>query len=116
MNLLEIPPPPDVRSTVGTNSGIGDRKTTPKSSCKCSLYQPQQSQQCQQQQQQPAHSHQYSQSFSSTIVENDDESSVPDQEASVLTARSKNQERKTSINDFKNTIQKLENVKHRLCI
>lgn len=104
INLLEIPPPPDMRSVVGTNSSIGEKKISSRHGCKNPAHQ--------HHSQLPHHhhhSHQCSHSLSTTLIENDYESTGADQD-SMTTAKSTAREENTSINDLKNTIQKLENV------
>lgn len=94
LNLLEIPEPPPITSKLDTRSGntsaitSADRRqqTTGKSGCKS-----QQHYQC-------------PQSQSSTIFEIDDASNLPD------TGQTASMDEKSSVNDLKNTIEKLENV------
>lgn len=102
LNLLEIPEPPEINSKIENRSNCGfsvtDRKQlNAKATYKSSGHQ---------QHQQHQHQHQYPQSQSSTILENDNESNALE----TIIGTSVSMEDKSTLNDLKNTIQKLENV------
>lgn len=106
INLLEIPEPPEIvankidnQSNCGggssSYSGIGDRRGSPsKIAYKGGGHQVNQQQS-------------YQQSQSSTIFENDNESNMPE---TILGISAASTEDKSTMNDLKNSIQKLENV------
>lgn len=108
INLLEIPEPPEIVSTKIDNqsnlggggsssySGIGDRRHSPSKIVNKSGHQ--------QLNQQAS----YQQSQSSTIFENDNESNMPE---TILGISNASNEDKSTMNDLKNSIQKLENVR-----
>lgn len=109
INLLEIPEPPEIVSNKVDNqsnlgggggsssySGIADRRNSPiKVAYKSG------NQQLNQQQS-------YQQSQSSTIFENDNESNMPE---TILGISAASTEDKSTMNDLKNSVQKLENVR-----
>lgn len=108
INLLEIPEPPEIVSNKIDNqsncggggstsySGIPDRRNSPSKSAYKNGNQQSNQQQC------------YQQSQSSTIFENDNESNMPETVLGISTAST---EDKSTMNDLKNSIQKLENVR-----
>lgn len=108
INLLEIPEPPEVVSNKiddqsncsgGGNSsysGFPDRRSSPSKGAYKSGNQQSNQQQC------------YQQSHSSTIFENDNESNLPE---TILGISAASTEDKSTMNDLKNSIQKLENVR-----
>lgn len=107
INLLEIPEPPEIvnnkidnQSNCGgggsSYSGIADRRHSPsKSAYKSGTQQSNQQQS-------------YQQSQSSTIFENDNESNLPE---TILGVSVASNEDKSTMNDLKNSNQKLENVR-----
>lgn len=109
INLLEIPEPPEIVSTKIDNqshlgggagsssySGIGDRRHSPSKSVNKSGHQ------------QLIQQASYQQSQSSTIFEHDNESNLPE---TILGISNASNEDKSTMNDLKNSIQKLENVR-----